>query len=246
MIVKENFAIGEEVKIKNTTTVGTVIGITHCSGQEVSYTVSYKLDYTNGKSFYRGIDLEKIYTSHKMFDHDKFSLGEIVGLKYKNAIATIVNIEHKMSRGLMKTTYDVRYEDGPNDIDHGFGVVKYFGPKVHHDTCYEEDLEKIDLVPKTCSHEKLDRHFGYSAMEQVYNTDVSSDLTLQKILKAGDDACLAYTNRVMDSLQKETKDAYFGRVTKDRECEHKWTSYTGLVETFDFCQNCNIKRKQNV
>ena len=38
---------------------------------------------------------------------------------------------------------------------------------------------------------------------------------------------------------------YVHGVKQDSYCNHSWTSYTGLNETFDYCSKCDKKREQN-
>lgn len=31
-------------------------------------------------------------------------------------------------------------------------------------------------------------------------------------------------------------------IPTEKECEHKWKSYVGLCETYDYCEVCDVKR----
>lgn len=34
------------------------------------------------------------------------------------------------------------------------------------------------------------------------------------------------------------------QISTPKGCDHKWKSYQGLIETFDYCEKCDEKRKQ--
>lgn len=54
-----------------------------------------------------------------------------------------------------------------------------------------------------------------------------------------------YVYRTGDSVAVKPLGTYEYEFTpnyKNKECEHQWTSYTGLKDQYEFCKKCDIKR----
>jgi len=166
----------------------------------------------------------------------KFNLGDKVFVKplSKECVRVGAYFSYTKDNGY-KTEYEVRHEEDYWNFDDCLPVSEYLGKM----PCFARVVEQ-DIVPIS-DNDMLDAiRYATHAITNQKNFGITNDTIEEELLKAFEELT-SQTFINMPSI--EDLDRLAGESPSfTPTCSHEWKHYQGLMETYDFCSKCDVKK----